>query len=72
MNRKGIEKTSSMGSNEMILPLYKLGDDEYFVSSVNPSIKIIFNERALGIFDKRTGKSVQLQRSLVNKIMQFF
>ena len=72
MNRKGIEKTSSMGSNEMILPFYKLGDDEYFVSSVNPSIKIIFNERALGIFDKRTGKSVQLQRSLVNKIMRFF
>ena len=56
----------------MDIPFYKLGGDMYVVTDYSDQMKFIYNERSLGIFLKETKDLVQIGRSEIIKIHDFF
>lgn len=53
------------------IPFYKLDGDMYLVTDYSPEMKIIYNERSLGIFLKSTNDLVQIGRSSIIDIHEF-
>jgi hypothetical protein len=60
------------GKGELDIPFYKLGGDMYVVTDYSDQMKFIYNERSLGIFLKETKDLVQIGRSEIIKIHDFF
>ena len=60
------------GKGELDIPFYKLGGDMYVVTDYSDEMKFIYNERSLGIFLKETRDLVQIGRSEIIKIHEFF
>lgn len=54
------------------IPFYKLEGDMYTVADYNDMMKLIYNERSLGIYLKQTSNLVQIGRGDIIKIHDFF
>ena len=57
--------------NKMIIPFYNLEEDMYLVSDYSDIMKILYNERSLGVYLKRTRNLVQIGRGDIIKIHDF-
>ena len=64
---KGIKVKSKME-----IPFFKLEGDMYLVTDYSPEMKLIYNEKTLGIFLKKTENLVQMGRSAVIDTHEFF
>lgn len=54
------------------IPFYKLEGDMYLVTDYSSEMKLIYNERSLGIFIKKTNDLVQMSRQALIDIHEFF
>ena len=54
------------------IPFYKLEGDMYLVTDYSPEMKLIYNEKSLGIFLKKTNDLVQISRGGIIEIHEFF
>jgi hypothetical protein len=60
------------GKGDLDIPFYKLEGDMYVVTDYSDEMKFIYNERSFGIFLKETGDLVQIGRSEIINIHEFF
>ena len=58
--------------SKMEIPFYKLSGDMYVVTDYSDEMKFIYNERSLGIFLKETKDLVQIKRSSLIELHEFF
>ena len=63
---KGIKE-----SGKLVIPFYKMAGDLYVVTDYSNELKLIYNERSLGIFLKKTSDLVQIGRGDIIKIHEF-
>jgi hypothetical protein len=54
------------------IPFYKLEGDMYVTTDYSEEMKLIYNENSLGIFIKKTQDLVQMRRSTLIDIQEFF
>jgi hypothetical protein len=59
-------------NRKMEIPFYKLEGDMYLVSDYSEEMKLIYNERSLGIFLKETKDLVQIGRGNLINIHDYF
>ncbi|OUR90939.1 hypothetical protein A9Q87_13475 [Flavobacteriales bacterium 34_180_T64] len=64
---KGVKAKS-----KLVVPFYKLTGDMYVVTDYSNDMKLIYNERSLGIFLKETRNLVQIGRGDIIEIHDFF
>lgn len=64
---KGVKTRSKLS-----IPFFKLSGDMYVVTDYSDAMKLIYNEKSLGIFLKETRDLVQIGRSEIIKIHNFF
>jgi len=64
---KGVKEKS-----KLVIPFYKLKGDMYVVTDYSPLMKLLYNERSLGIFLKESNDLVQIGRGDIIKIHEFF
>lgn len=57
--------------SKLVLPFYKLEGDMYVVTDYSDMMKIIYNERSLGIYLKQTRNLVQIGRDDIIEIHEF-
>ncbi len=57
---------------KMTVPFYKLEEDMYLTTDYSDEMKLVYNERSLGIFLKKTMNLVQISRSDLIKTHEFF
>jgi hypothetical protein len=57
---------------KMEIPFFKLEGDMYLVTDYSSEMKLIYNEKTLGIFLKKTGNLVQMRRGAVIDTHEFF
>lgn len=60
------------GKGDLNIPFFKLSGDMYVVTEYSNEMKFIYNEKSLGIFLKNTKDLVQIGRSEIIKIHEFF
>jgi hypothetical protein len=53
------------------IPFFKLEGDMYLVSDYSPDMKLVYNEKTLGIFLKKTANLVQMGRTAVIDTHEF-
>lgn len=58
--------------SKLTIPFYKLEGDMYLVSDYSKDMKLVYNERSLGIFLKDTRNLVQIGRGDIIEIHNFF
>lgn len=58
--------------SKLTIPFYKLEGDMYVVSDYSKEMKLLYNERSLGIFLKETSSLVQIGRRDIIDIHNFF
>ncbi|GAA3636877.1 hypothetical protein [Flavivirga jejuensis] len=58
--------------SRLVIPFYKLTGDMYVVTDYSPDLKLIYNERSLGIFLKETANLVQIGRGDIIEIHNYF
>jgi len=58
--------------SKLVVPFYKLLGDMYVVTDYSEDMKLLYNERTLGIFLKETKDLVQMGRGDLIKIHEFF
>lgn len=54
------------------IPFYKLEGDMYLVTDYSNEFKLVYNEKSLGIYIKKTGDLVQMSRSSLLDIHKYF
>lgn len=59
-------------NGKIALPFFKLEGDMYVTTDYSSEMKLIYNENSLGIFLKKSGDLVQMKRSTVIEIHEFF
>ncbi|MCL9967985.1 MAG: hypothetical protein NBV56_01540 [Aquirufa antheringensis] len=57
---------------KIVVPFYKLEGDMYLSTDYSDNMKLVYNERSLGIFLKKTMNLVQIGRSDLIKTHEFF
>jgi hypothetical protein len=57
---------------EIKIPFFTLEDEMYLVSDYSSEMKLIYNERTLGVFLKETKNLVQISRGNLIKIHDYF
>jgi hypothetical protein len=57
--------------NEVVFPFYISKGDDYLIDDFNDEIRLISNERSLGLFRTEFGESILVKKSIVNKIHNF-
>lgn len=67
-----IVNTGVRVGGKLEVPFFKLSGDMYVVSDYSSQMKLIYNERSLGIFLKETSDLVQIGRGDIIDIHQFF
>jgi len=67
---KIINKGVKVG-RKMTIPFYKLEGDMYLVTDYSEMMKLLYNEKSLGIYLKRTRNLVQIGRGDIIKIHDF-
>lgn len=58
--------------NKLVIPFFRLTGDMYVVTDYSDDMKLLYNERSLGIFLKETMDLVQIGRGDIIKIHEFF
>lgn len=58
--------------SKLTIPFFKLSGDMYVVTDYSERLKLIYNERSLGIYLKETNNLVQIGRGEIIKIHDFF
>ncbi|WP_417876586.1 hypothetical protein [Winogradskyella sediminis] len=58
--------------SKLVIPFFKLHGDMYVVTDYSEDMKLVYNERSLGIFLKETRDLVQMGRGDLIKIHAFF
>lgn len=58
--------------SKLVIPFYKLTGDMYVVTDYSEKMKLIYNEKSLGIFLKETSDLVQIGRGDIIEIHDFF
>lgn len=58
--------------SKLEVPFFKLEGDMYLVTDYSSEMKLIYNEKSLGIFLKETGDLVQMGREEVIKTHEFY
>ncbi|WP_370227799.1 hypothetical protein [Mesoflavibacter sp.] len=58
--------------SKLVIPFYKLEGDMYVVTDYSSDMKLLYNERSLGIFLKSTNDLVQMGRGDLIRIHTFF
>lgn len=58
--------------SKLVVPFYKLEGDMYVVTDYSEDLKLLYNERSLGIYLKKTNDLVQIGRGDLIKIHEFF
>lgn len=58
--------------SSLTIPFYKMSRDLYAVTDYNNLIKLVYNERSLGIYLKETSNLVQIGRNKIINIHDFF
>ncbi|WP_040281034.1 hypothetical protein [Psychroserpens damuponensis] len=58
--------------SKLVIPFFKLEGDMYVVTDYSSEMKLLYNERSLGIFLKETKDLVQIGRGDIIKIHDFF
>ena len=58
--------------SKLVIPFFKLTGDMYVVTDYSPDMKLLYNERSLGIYLKETMDLVQIGRGDIIKIHDFF
>ena len=58
--------------SKLVVPFFKLSGDMYVVTDYSNDMKLLYNERSLGIFLKDTKDLVQMGRGDLIKIHEFF
>ncbi len=58
--------------SKLVIPFYKLKGDMYVVTDYSNDLKLVYNERSLGIFLKETKNLVQMGRGDIIDIHNFF
>ncbi|WP_372938627.1 hypothetical protein [Seonamhaeicola sp.] len=58
--------------SKLVVPFFKLTGDMYVVTDYSPRLKLLYNERSLGIYLKETMDLVQIGRGDIIDIHQFF
>jgi len=53
------------------IPFFKLEGDMYLVTDYSPEMKLVYNERHLGIFLKKTSNLVQISRDDLIKTHEY-
>lgn len=69
-NGKVVNRGVKVNGN-LEVPFFKLEGDMYLVSDYSDEMKLVYNERTLGIFLKQTGDLVQMKRSSIIEIHEF-
>ena len=59
-------------NGKLKIPFYKLEGDMYVTTDYSDDMKLIYNENSLGIFLKKTQDLVQMRRSTLIDIQEFF
>lgn len=59
-------------NSKLVIPFFKLSGDMYVVTDYSTNMKLLYNERSLGIFLKETQDLVQISRGGIIDIHQFF
>ena len=59
-----------MGSR-LEIPFYKLEGDMYLVTDYSSEMKLVYNEKSLGIFIKKTSNLVQMRREALIDVHEF-
>ena len=57
---------------KMVVPFYNLEEDMYLTTDYSDAMKLVYNERSLGIFLKKTMNLVQISRSDLIKTHEYF
>jgi hypothetical protein len=57
---------------KLVIPFFKLEGDMYVTTDYSSEMKLIYNENSLGIFVKKTNNLVQMRRSTIIEIHEFF
>lgn len=57
---------------KLTIPFFKLSGDMYVVTDYSPEMKLLYNEKSLGIFLKETKDLVQIGRGDIINIHEFF
>lgn len=71
LNGKVVNKGVKVKS-KLIIPFFKMLGDMYVVTDYSADMKLVYNERTLGIFLKETSDLVQIGRGDIIKIHEFF
>lgn len=58
--------------SKLVVPFFKLTGDMYVVTDYSPRLKLLYNERSLGIYLKETMDLVQIGRGDIIDIHEFF
>lgn len=58
--------------SKLVIPFFILREDMYVVTDYSPEMKLLYNERSLGIFLKDTEDLVQIGRDDIIKIHEYF
>ena len=66
-----IEQKGVKMKKKIVLPFYKINGDSYLVSDYSDKMKLVYNEKSLGIFLKETKVLVQLSRSSLRDVHDF-
>ena len=66
-----IEKKGIKLKKKIVLPFYKINGDSYLVSDYSDKMKLVYNEKSLGIFLKETKVLVQLSRNSLRDVHDF-
>lgn len=69
-NGKIVNKGVKVGG-KMMIPFYQLEGDMYVVTDYSEMMKLLYNEKSLGIYLKRTRNLVQIGRGDIIKIHDF-
>lgn len=64
---KGVKEKS-----KLIIPFFKMSGDLYVITDYSDNLKLVYNERSLGIYLKETSDLVQIRRGDIIKIHDFF
>lgn len=57
--------------SKLEIPFFKLEGDMYLATDYSPEMKLVYNERSLGVYLKKTGDLVQMRRGSVIDIHEF-
>lgn len=69
-NGKVVNKGVKVG-RKITIPFFKLHGDMYLVTDYSSKMKLVYNEKSLGIFLKETNDLIQMRRNTLIKVHEF-